>query len=144
MNTDGILLYMPVDHHPATFVASVPLGHQILVPGAELLGVRGAGGGGLTPNVGQPDAKDSIGHIANRLRKRRFRDKLTLDLAQIRGADAMLTVRNSLNAEISSCCVETKQQPLAQLLRGKCFTVACTLEVLSKLKPHFRLLQHIK
>jgi hypothetical protein len=36
---------VPVDHHPAAAVADVPLGHEVLVPGAELLGVGGTGGG---------------------------------------------------------------------------------------------------
>ena len=37
-------LDVPVDHHAGAAVAGVPLGHQVRLPGAELLGVRGARG----------------------------------------------------------------------------------------------------
>ena len=34
------LLDVPIDHHAGAAVAGVPFGHQVRLPGAELLGVR--------------------------------------------------------------------------------------------------------
>src|SRR4051795_6800473 len=48
MDAHRTALDVPVDHHPAPAVAGVPLGHQVLVEGAEVLAVRSAGGRALT------------------------------------------------------------------------------------------------
>ena len=45
-------LDVPVDHDAAPAVAGVPLGHQVLVEGAEVLAVRRAGGRALAPDAG--------------------------------------------------------------------------------------------
>jgi len=45
----GPTLNMPIDHDAAAVVADVVFGEQVLVPGADLLGVRRAGGGALAP-----------------------------------------------------------------------------------------------
>src|SRR5262249_43815802 len=47
------LFNVPVDHDPRPAIANVPLGHQILVPGAELFGIGRTGGGAFAPDVGQ-------------------------------------------------------------------------------------------
>jgi hypothetical protein len=43
MYAQRIAFDVPVDHDTASAIADVPLGCQILIPGAEMLGVRGAG-----------------------------------------------------------------------------------------------------
>ena len=43
VDAELLLLDVPVDHHARAAVAVVPLGHQVGVPGAELLGIRRAG-----------------------------------------------------------------------------------------------------
>src|SRR3954465_13160095 len=45
-------LAVPRDHPPAPAVAGVPLGHQVLVEGAEVLAVRSAGSRALTQTRG--------------------------------------------------------------------------------------------
>ena len=41
---------MPVDHDAAATVADVPLRREVLVPRAEVLGIRGAGRGAVAPD----------------------------------------------------------------------------------------------
>ena len=54
--------HVPVDHHAATTVAEVPLGHQVLVPGSELLGV-GRHTVVRSPDMRLTDSKDRVGHL---------------------------------------------------------------------------------
>src|SRR5260370_256972 len=54
---------MPVNHDPSASVADVPLGHEVLVPRAELLGIRGAGRGRLAPNVRQATVENRVDHL---------------------------------------------------------------------------------
>ncbi len=67
VDTDRFFLHMPVDHHTPTAVPDVPLGHEILIPRAELFGVRGARGGAFPPNLWASDGKGGIGDAGNGL-----------------------------------------------------------------------------
>ena len=60
-----LLLHVPVDHHPAAAVADVPLGHQVLIPGAELLGVGGAGRRAFAPDLREAHAEDGVDHLGD-------------------------------------------------------------------------------
>jgi hypothetical protein len=55
-----LALDVPVDHHAPAAVADVPLGHAVLVPGAELLRVGGAGGRALAPDLWPSDLEDRV------------------------------------------------------------------------------------
>ena len=50
MDAQRFPLDMPVNHDAPTAVADVPLGREILVPRAEVLGVGRAGGGTVAPD----------------------------------------------------------------------------------------------
>ena len=39
VDAGGFSLHVPVDHDPSAAMANVPLGHQVLIPGAELLAI---------------------------------------------------------------------------------------------------------
>ena len=56
---------MPVDHDAAPAIARVPLGHQVLVVGTELLGVGRAGGGGVTLNSRVANAEDAVDNFGD-------------------------------------------------------------------------------
>ena len=59
---------MPVDHHPAAAVADVPLGHEVLVVGAELLAVGRARGACPRPRApGSAHGECGVGHAARRV-----------------------------------------------------------------------------
>ena len=60
-----MLFDVPVDHDSLAPVAQVPLGHQILIPGPELGGVRGTGRRAFSPDVGQARLKNGVGDIDN-------------------------------------------------------------------------------
>jgi len=53
---------MPVDHDAGPAVTGVPFRHQILIPGAELLRVRGAGRGAFSPELRLANLENGIGH----------------------------------------------------------------------------------
>ncbi len=50
MDAQRLALDVPVDHYAAAAVAHVPLRGEILVPGPEVLRVRSAGSGAVSPN----------------------------------------------------------------------------------------------
>ena len=52
MDAQRVSLDVPVDHDAATAVAHVPLRGEILIPGAEVLGVGGASGGAVPQMAG--------------------------------------------------------------------------------------------
>ena len=62
VDTGGFSLHVPVDHDPAAAMANVPLGHQVLIPGAELLAVGRARGGAFPPDVAQARRQRGIDH----------------------------------------------------------------------------------
>lgn len=57
---------MPIHHNPGATVAGMPFGEEILVPGAEFLGIAGTRRRGLPPHVRGAHGKDGIAHPANR------------------------------------------------------------------------------
>jgi len=59
-----------VDHDSGPAVAGVPLRQQVLVPGAEFLGVRCAGGGRLAPDMGESCLEDGVGHLGDGVSER--------------------------------------------------------------------------
>ena len=101
---------MPIDHDASPFVAGMPLGHEVLVPSAKLLGIRGASGGGVTPDMGRSNMKDGIGHIGNRLPERRFAQEFTTNVMQVAGAGSVVAVSNAFNPQIGSQGVQAQQQ----------------------------------
>ena len=77
----GLLLDVPVDHHARPAVADVPFGHQVLIPGAELLRVRGAGRGGFAPDV--PCLEDGVGHLGDGVRRCSLVDEASAHVEQV-------------------------------------------------------------
>ena len=67
INTGGVFLDVPIDHHPATAVAHVPFREEILIPGPELLGIGGTRGGAFPPDVGSANTEDRVDDCGNRV-----------------------------------------------------------------------------
>jgi hypothetical protein len=55
IDADRPLFDVPVDYHPPPTVAEMPLGEEVLVPGAKLLCVRGTRRGAVSPNGPKPN-----------------------------------------------------------------------------------------
>src|SRR4029450_8211170 len=72
VDTDRFFLYMPVDHHPSATIADVPFGHEILIPRAELFGIRGPPRCPPAPNLWASDRKGGIGDVADGFTQRVF------------------------------------------------------------------------
>ena len=74
---------MPIDHDAAATIVGVPFSHEVLVPGAELLRVRGAGRGSFAPDVNQPFAEDGVDDFADRGAELVFGDVTAADIEQV-------------------------------------------------------------
>ena len=60
MDAHRMAFDVPVDHDAPAAISDVPLGHEVLVQGAEVLGIRGAGGRARPPQMaGLHDAWDT-------------------------------------------------------------------------------------
>lgn len=66
-------LNVPVNHDAFSAVAHVPLGHEVLIPSAELFRVRSARRRSLAPDMRQADPKDAIDNLGNGLAEGRSR-----------------------------------------------------------------------
>jgi len=78
----------------------MPLGHEILVPRSEFLGVRGARGRALAPDLRLAHAKDGIGNPCDGIAQLLFMDVASTHIAQIRVGRTRISVRQSLEAGI--------------------------------------------
>lgn len=65
VNTGSLFVNVPIDHNARAAIANVPFGQEILVPGGNLLGIGGAGGGGFAPNVRRTHLENRIDNLGN-------------------------------------------------------------------------------
>src|SRR5216684_2178582 len=100
-----MLLDMPVDHDPAASVAGMPLGHEVLVPRAELLGIRGTGRGRLPPNVRQATAENRVDHLRDGIAQQFLADEPAPYIEQVAVAFTPRPAADPLQAGIGSDAV---------------------------------------
>src|SRR6266850_2780606 len=74
---------MPVDYNPRLAIADMPFGHEILVPGAEMLRVGGTRRGAFAPDLRETHRKDAVDHRGNGLAQGIFGDEAPPDVEQI-------------------------------------------------------------
>ncbi len=134
VDTGGVLFDMPIDHDALAAIAQVPFGEQIVIPGAKLLGVRGAGGGGFSPDVFPAHAKDGIGHVRNGRTQLLFLNVASAHVEEVLIGFPMLTGAHPFEARIGPHGVEGEQQPFAQNLPIQDFASGGTFEVLREIK----------
>ena len=70
MDAQRVALDVPVDHDATPAVADVPLRGEVLVPGAEVLGIGGAGRGPAAPDRRVAGAQRAIGNDGHRTAQR--------------------------------------------------------------------------
>lgn len=91
---------MPIDHDAATAIAGVPFGHEVLVPGSELLRVRGAGRRSIAPDVDLPFAKDGVDDLSGRGAELVFGDVTTAYIEEVLIVGAGLARAHALDAGV--------------------------------------------
>src|SRR3954447_4963510 len=82
-------LHVPVDHDAAPAVASVPLGHEVLVEGAKVLAVRCAGRSALAPDLGLARSERRVDHVPGRIAQRVGIDVTPARVQQLLVAEAV-------------------------------------------------------
>ena len=109
VDTGGLLVHMPVDHDPATVIADVPFGQEVLIPGTELLRVRGARRGAFTPDVWESHPKDGIDNLGNRVAQLVFLEIAAADIEQVVEALAVLTGADALESRVGAEAIEAQE-----------------------------------
>ena len=107
VDTGSATLHVPVDHDAASAIADVPLGHQVLVPGAELFAVGGTGRGALAPDVAQGRGERGVDDPADGLAQSGFLDETPTYIGQIGVADRLVALGHALQAGVGALPVET-------------------------------------
>jgi len=94
------LLDVPVDHDPRPTIANMPLGHQILIPGAEFLGIGGTGCRPFSPDIRTSDREGGIDDLGNRGPQSRLVDEAPADIEQLAIAERRVPCEHPLQARI--------------------------------------------
>src|SRR3954466_3288863 len=115
MDAHRTALDVPVDHHPAPAVAGVPLGHQVLVEGAEVLAVRSAGSHALTPDPGVTRGERRVDHTPGRIAQGVGVDITASRVQQLFVAEAVPADGEALQPSIGTQSIQTQQQPAPNL-----------------------------
>ena len=100
VDAGGFAVDVPVDHDAATAVAGVPLGHQVLIPGSELLGVGSAGRGAFAPDRSGPLRQGGIDDLPDGGAKLVFGDVTTANTEQVPVVGPGLPGAHALDASI--------------------------------------------
>jgi hypothetical protein len=122
----------------------MPLGHEVLVPGPELLAVGGAGSRPLAPDVGETDGQRGIHDAADGLAQGGGVDKAPAYVEQVRIADLAVTGGHTFEPRIGAQAVEAQQQAPLQDLPRQGFTGGEGLECLGETQAQVRLFEDIE
>ena len=101
---------------PAAAVAGVPLGHQVLVEGAEVLAVRGAGRRALAPDPGMARGQRRVDHAPGRVAQGVGVDVAPARVQQLLVAEAVPADGEALQPGVGAEAVEAEQQPAPHLV----------------------------
>ena len=115
------LLDVPVDHDAGAAIADVPFGHQVLVPGSELLGVGGAGRRSLTPDVGMADAQQRVDNLGNGVSQMVIGDVAAVNIEQVFVTLPMFASAHALDSGVGAQSIQAQKQSTLQRLRGQGF-----------------------
>lgn len=134
---------MPREHDPAPAVPDVPCGHAMLIPGAKLLGIRGARRRPFPPHLRTSHGQDGIGHPRTRLAQCRGLERPPTYVEEIRIREGRRPRQDPLEARIRAQALETPEQ--ARLQRGAIQHLpgGHTMEDVRKPDPEVRFFQNI-
>lgn len=105
---------MPVDHDAAPAVAHMPLCRQVLVPGAEVLGIRCARRRSVAPDGRIANPQRAVCDDGDGLAQGIDRDIPAPDIGEILGGRAGLETRHALKSGVRAEAVQAKQEPRPQ------------------------------
>jgi hypothetical protein len=114
MNAQRVALDMPIDHDATPAVAHMPLRGQVLVPGAEVLGIRCTRRRPVTPDGWIASTQRAVCDDGNGLAQGIDRDIPAPDIGEILGGRAGLETRHALKSGVRSEAVQAKQKPRPQ------------------------------
>ena len=114
MDAQRLPLDVPVDHDPAPAIADVPLGREVLVPGTEVLAVRGAGVCALAPDQRITGVERAIGHGGDGLAQLVHCDIAPTGVEQVLVGGAVLDGVHALESGVGAEAVEAQQQAWPQ------------------------------
>ena len=144
INAGAVALDMPIDHDTAATVADVPLRHQVLIPGAKLLGVGGTCRRSLAPDAGMAGTQSGVDDLGDCLAHALAGDEAPPHIEQVPIGDIVLTCRHALEAGVSADPVQTEQQPFLQRRSGKVFMVRDGAESIGEADAQIGLFQHVE
>ena len=107
-------LDMPVNHHAAPAISDVPLRGQVLVPGAEVLAVGGAGVGALAPDQGITGSEGAVRHDSDGFAQLVHGDVAASGIEQVLVGGAVLGGVHALQPGVGAKAVQAQQQARAQ------------------------------
>src|SRR5580765_3700041 len=92
----------------------MPFGPQVLVPGSELLGIRGTGRRGFAPEVRVPHTQDGIDHRHDGCAERLFGDEAATDRAPLFVTPPVFARTHACEACSCAYAVQTEEQALLE------------------------------
>ena len=137
-------LDVPVDHDAAAAVADMPLRRQVLVPGAEVLGIGRAGGCSVAPDRRVAGVQRAVGHDGDRPPQRLDAEIAPPHVGEVLVGHPGSEPRHALQAGVGSDPVQAKQQPRLQdrpiqrLIGGRAF------QGLGEVQPQIGFLDHVE
>ena len=144
VDAQGVSLDVPVDHDAAPAVAHMPLGGEILVPGAVVLRIGGASGGARSPNSGISGLKRAVGNGRDGSAQRIDADIAAPDIRQILRRHTRFQARHALQPGIGAEPVQAQEQPRLQHRALKGFVGGRTLQHVGKAQPQIGFLDHVE
>jgi hypothetical protein len=113
----------------------VPLGREILIPGAVVFGVGGTGRGGRTPDGRISGLQSAVSNDRDRPAQRIDADIAAPDIRQILGRHAGLQARHALQPGIGPESVQAQEQSRLQYRALEGFVGGRTFQRVGKVQP---------
>ena len=144
VNASGVALDVPVDRDRAPAIPSVPLGHQVLVPGAEAAGIRGTRCRAFAPEVGQARLEGFVDHLCDSAAQMVWGQKATAGVQQVLVRHAVLARGDALEARIGAEGIQAKQEAVLDLGAVEMLARRRAVECLGKLHTEVGFFERIQ
>ena len=144
IDAGAVALDMPVDHDTTATVADVPLRHQVLIPGAELLGVGGTCRRALAPDARMAGTQCGVDDLRDRLAQALARDEAPAHIEQLPVGEIILACRHALETGVGADPVQAQQQPFLKCRTREVFVVSDGAEGIGEADAQISFFQHVE